>query len=75
MVWRDKAEMDDLVEVEIDKVVGETNYAYLVRKEGVDSYVGKQQIDNADELKDSKGPTTVLVPRWLARANEWPEGD
>jgi len=79
MAWKDRAEMDEAIEVEIEEIVQETDRAYLVLKEEEEVWVAKSQIENLDEVEEAHNAKEsipeIVVPRWLARANRWPEGD
>lgn len=70
---------EDLVEVEIERVVKVLDRSIVVEKDGEEAVVGNNPIDNLDELLEAfeakKPCTTLTVPRWLARSNGWPEAE
>ena len=79
------SDANESVEVSIDRIILETDKSFLVDKEGDEKFIAKSQIENLDEIEEAwegrskKGPLddppAIFVPRWLARENEWPEGD
>ena len=76
MSWESR---QDPVDVEIDRVIDIRERSTVVQKDGDRFVVGNSVIDNLQELeveRDNKKESKLLrVPRWLARENEWPEGD
>jgi hypothetical protein len=69
----------DLVDVDIDKVVRVLDRAIVIEKDGEEFVVGKSPIDNIDDVLEAfeakEAVSTLVVPKWLARENEWPEGE
>ncbi len=75
MSWEDRNEW---VEVEFERLTGQTKAAIFVEIECDEYPVGKSKIDNCDDLEeDLKRPEhkrkekTIVVPRWLAEQNGW----
>jgi hypothetical protein len=70
---------NDLVDVEIDKVIRVLDRAIVVEKDGEEFVVGKSPIDNIDDVLEAfeakETVSALVVPKWLARKNEWPEGE
>jgi hypothetical protein len=70
---------NELVDVEIDRVVRLLERSIVVEKDGEEYVVGHEPIDNLDDILEAfrakKEVPDLTVPRWLARKNDWPEAE
>lgn len=72
-------ENNEPIDLTFDKIVSQTEKAFLVDIDGEQAWVAKSQVENAEELEEEfkapshkrKGLDTITVPRWLAVANGW----
>lgn len=79
------ADRFELVDVEVEAVLRETDKAFLLKVEGDEVWVGKSKISNLDEFDEywarpvtrtGRGPVpTLTVQRWLALENGWIDDD
>ena len=72
------ADGQELVDVAVDELVRMLERSVIVKKDGQEYFIGKGAIDNLDDVEDAfkrKTVCDVTVPKWLAKQNEWPEGD
>lgn len=80
---RSKPDRNELVDVHFDKLVHQTDKAFLVIVEDEETWVGKSEVDNADDLEaelalpvNKRGDVdTIRVPKWLAVNNGWVDDD
>lgn len=77
-----RGDRNDWVEIEFERLTGQTKAAIFVEIEDEEWPVGKSEIDNCDDLEeDLKRPPykriekTIIVPRWLAESNGWEVDD
>jgi len=68
---------NELVDVEVDRVVRLLERSIVVEKDGEQYVVGHGAIDNLDAILEAfeakKEAPDLTVPRWLAKRNDWPE--
>lgn len=75
-------ERDEFVDVTFDKLVRQSDKAFLVEVDGEEEWIAKSQVDNCDELEEElKKPAqkreldTISVPRWIAIQNGWADDE
>jgi len=74
---------DEFIDITFDKIVRQSEKAFLVSVEGGEEWVAKSQVDNADELEEElrktpsqrRGLDIISVPRWLAVQNGWADDE
>lgn len=79
---RSNPERDEFIDVTFDKLIRQSEKAFLVSVEGDEEWVAKSQVDNTDELEaelrkplDQRELDTISVPRWLAIQNGWADDE
>ena len=60
-------EEDQWTELDVDKVVAETDLAILVKMDGNDIWLPKSQLDDWPDVGDSG---TIIIKTWLAEEKE-----
>lgn len=79
---RRSAEQDEPVDVSFEKILRQTEKAFLVEVDGEETWVAKSQVENAAELSDDlrkplndRKVDSITVPRWLAVQNGWADDE